>query len=65
MNTTLKNQQQNQLFEASFQDNSDSFNFELWASAVRHRMIASLQKKANEREARSNGKAMKRKLIID
>jgi hypothetical protein len=51
MNTQL-NQQQEKVIDTSAIGNRDCFNFELWASEVRRQMLASLQKKDSEREAR-------------
>lgn len=49
MNTKLKNQEQNKAVGASAaSSNSDSFDFDLWASEVRRQMVASLQKRDSE-----------------
>jgi hypothetical protein len=58
MNTQAQKQQAYPV-EISANSNQDFFNFELWANEVRRQMIASLQKKSAEREARSNGKKLK------
>jgi hypothetical protein len=55
MNTEL-NKQQDKLVETSVNSNREYFNFELWATEVRRQMLALLEKKGSEREAKSNRK---------
>ncbi len=55
MNTEL-NKQQDKLVETSLSSNREYFNFELWATEVRRQMLALLEKKGSEREAKSNRK---------
>jgi hypothetical protein len=55
MNTEL-NKQQDKLVETSVSSNREYFNFELWATEVRRQMLALLEKKGSEREAKSNRK---------
>ncbi len=56
---TQGHRQQAYPVETSANGNQDFFNFELWATEVRRQMIASLQKKGAEREARTNEKKLK------
>lgn len=53
---------QPQSFEASVSENSDYFNFELWASEVRRQMLDSLQKKDAQREAKNQEKKLKQRI---
>jgi hypothetical protein len=55
MNTEL-NKQQDKLVETSVNSNREYLNFELWATEVRRQMLALLEKKGSEREAKSNRK---------
>jgi hypothetical protein len=55
MNTEL-NKQQDKLVETSVSSNREYLNFELWATEVRRQMLALLEKKGSEREAKSNRK---------
>jgi hypothetical protein len=55
MNNSIKQQPSNCL-DTSFNDSLDRFNFDVWASAVRRQMVASLQKRGSERESRVNRK---------
>jgi hypothetical protein len=45
MNIKVKKESQNQSDSAQINPNSDSFNFELWAKAVKCQMLVVLQKK--------------------
>ena len=53
---------QPQSLEASVSENSDYFNFELWASEVRRQMLDSLQKKDAHREAKNQEKKLKQRI---
>ena len=55
MNTEL-NKQQDKLVETSVSSNREYLNFERWATEVRRQMLALLEKKGSEREAKSNRK---------
>lgn len=46
MNLQLENHRKDKPVEALLSLNDDRFNFEVWASEVRHQMLASLQKRA-------------------
>lgn len=65
MNANLNNQQQNNIVRASFSANTNSFDFDLWATQVRRQMIAVLQKRYSEKEAKSNGKDAKVRHKVD
>jgi hypothetical protein len=45
MNTQTHPKYQNTAVKASVSETADSFNFDLWASAVKQQMIASLRKR--------------------
>ena len=55
MNTKL-NQQQAQSLETLTAEKWDYFNFEQWAVEVKRQMLASLQKRGAQRDAKSNSK---------
>lgn len=55
MNTKL-NHQQASSFETLASENWDCFNFEQWSTEVKRQMLASLQKKGAERDAKSSSK---------
>jgi len=51
MNIQLK-EQQTELIEPSYSTNSNSFNFEVWASAVKAQMMAVLEKRNTRRQTK-------------
>lgn len=50
VDTKAKLKQQDNAVVASVSPAPDSFNFELWASAVKRQMIASLRKRARQEQ---------------
>lgn len=65
MNAKLTNQQQSRSIGALISASSDSFDFDLWASQVRHQMLAVLQKRDSERDVKDMGKGVKERLRIE
>jgi hypothetical protein len=65
MNAQRKNQQQNKPVENAQSNNSSSLNFELWAIEVKRQMVASLQKRQNEREAQLKRKETRIRLSLN
>ena len=58
MNNPIKKQQPSNCLETSFNESIDRFNFDVWASAVKRQMIASLQKRGSERELKVSRKKL-------
>jgi hypothetical protein len=48
VNTPFNRKKQDNAFLAYVSPTRDNFNFDLWASAVKQQMIASLKKRANQ-----------------
>lgn len=65
MNAQRQNQQQNKPVENAQSNNSSSLNFELWAIEVKRQMVASLQKRQNEREAQLKRKETRIRLSLN